>query len=33
MSEQSLVNAIMAKLEARSQAKQRRRNSSFFDKD
>ncbi|MGN6736715.1 phage tail tape measure protein [Neisseria sp. P0022.S007] len=33
MSEQTLVNAIMAKLEARSQAKQRRRNSSFFDKD
>ena len=33
MSEQSLVNAIMAKLEARSQAKLRRRNSSFFDKD
>lgn len=33
MSEQSLVNAIMAKLNERSQAKQRRRNSSFFDKD
>lgn len=33
MSEQSLVNAIMARLNARSQAKQRRRNSSFFDKD
>lgn len=33
MSEQSLVNAIMARLNERSQAKQRRRNSSFFDKD
>lgn len=33
MSEQSLVNAIMAKLNERSQAKQRRRNSSFLDKD
>ena len=33
MSEQSLVNAIMAKLNERSQAKQRRRNSSFYDKD
>lgn len=33
MSEQTLVNAIMAKLNERSQAKQRRRNSSFFDKD
>jgi len=33
MNEQTLVNAIMAKLEARSQAKQRRSNSSFFDKD
>ena len=33
MSEQSLVNAIMARLNDRSQAKQRRRNSSFFDKD
>lgn len=33
MSEQALVNAIMAKLNERSQAKQRRRNSSFFDKD
>ena len=33
MSEQSLVNAIMAKLNERSQAKQRRRNSSFFDRD
>ena len=33
MSEQSLVNAIMAKLNERSQAKQRRHNSSFFDKD
>lgn len=33
ISEQSLVNAIMAKLNERSQAKQRRRNSSFLDKD
>lgn len=33
MNEQTLVNAIMAKLNERSQAKQRRRNSSFFDKD
>ena len=33
MSEQSLVNAIMARLNERSQAKQRRRNSSYFDKD
>lgn len=33
MSEQTLVNAIMARLNERSQAKQRRRNSSFFDKD
>nr|DAN54409.1 MAG TPA: minor tail protein [Bacteriophage sp.] len=33
MSEQTLVNAIMAKLNERSQAKQRRRNSSFLDKD
>ena len=33
MSEQTLVNAIMAKLNERSQAKQRRHNSSFFDKD
>lgn len=33
MNEQSLVNAIMAKLNERSQAKQRRRNSSFLDKD
>lgn len=33
MSEQSLVNAIMARLNERSQAKQRRSNSSFFDKD
>ena len=33
MSEQSLVNAIMARLNERSQAKPRRRNSSFFDKD
>ena len=33
MNEQTLVNAIMARLNERSQAKQRRRNSSFFDKD
>ena len=33
MSEQTLVNAIMARLNERSQAKQRRRNSSFYDKD
>lgn len=33
MNEHSLVNAIMAKLDERSRAKQRRRNSSFFDKD
>ena len=33
MSEQTLVNAIMARLNERSQAKQRRSNSSFFDKD
>lgn len=33
MSEQTIVNAIMARLNERSQAKQRRRNSSFFDKD
>lgn len=33
MNEQSLVNAIMAKLNERSQAKQRRLNSSFYDKD
>lgn len=33
MNEQTLVNAIMAKLNERSLAKQRRRNSSFFDKD
>ena len=33
MSEQSLVNAIMARLNERRQAKQRRSNSSFFDKD
>ena len=33
MNEHSLGNAIMAKLDERSRAKQRRRNSSFFDKD
>ena len=33
MNEQSLVNAIMARLQEHSRAKQRRLNSSYFDKD